>query len=141
MNSRTINNNSGFTLVELLIVITILGIISSFVIPNYLGMKDKATWGTTRANLNVIRRALSNYATDSLDNKYPGSITGWSSLIAVIPEANLPATSTDAKIIAGSFSYASSGGLDFTVSVTSTNSYTDTLSATLAGISPAAYPR
>ncbi len=141
MDIRITGNNSGFTLVELLIVIAILGIISSFVIPSYLGMKDKATWGTAKANLDVIRRALSNYAAHSPETKYPLSIAGWSGLISVLPEANLPAASTEAKISAGSFSYASSGGLDFTVSVTSTNSYTDTLSATLAGISPEFYPR
>ncbi len=119
----------------------IIGILSSFVIPSYLGMKDKATWGTTRANLAVMRRALSNYAANSSGNRYPISITGWSGFIAVIPEANLPANSNEAKISPGSFSYASSDGLDFTVSVTSTNSNADTISATSAGIFPAAYPR
>jgi len=138
--TRFSQNTSGMTLIELLIVVAILGIISSFVIPNYMRLKDKATWGVTRANLNVIRRALSNYTTDSLGNKYPVSISGWSGLIAVLPEANLPTTSTDAKILAGSFSYASSDGSDFTLSVTSTNTYDDILSATLAGTFPETYP-
>ena len=98
MDTGIIRNNSGFTLTELIIVMAIIGILSSFIIPNYLGMKDKATWGTTRANLNVIRSALSNYAADSPDNRYPVSITGWSGLIATIPEANLPVSSSEAKI-------------------------------------------
>ncbi len=140
MNTRIIGDNSGFTLPELVIVVAIIGIISAFAVPNYLIMKDKATWGATRANLDVIRRALTNYTTDSPENKYPVSISGWSGLITVIPEANLPASPNAAKISAGSFSYASSGGLDFIVSVTSTNSHDDTLSATPAGIFPETYP-
>lgn len=140
MKTRVIRDDSGFTLVELMIVMAIVGIISSFVIPNYLGMKDKATWGATKANLDVIRHSLASYAADSSDNRYPDSISGWSNLIATLPEANLPSGSDEAKIVAGSFSYASSGGDDFTVSVTSTNSFADTLTATPAGITPENYP-
>lgn len=141
MSRKGFSGSGGFTLIELLIVITIMGIIASFVIPSYLGVKDKTIWGVTKANLDVIRTALANYAANSVETRYPLSIPGWANLVALLPESNLPPSSVEAKIEAGSFSYGSSAGGNFTVTVTSTNKYEDVLTAEPSGISPEKYPR
>ncbi len=141
MAKRHTSGQKGFTLIELLMVIAIMGILASFAIPSYMGMKDKATWGVTKANLDVIRTALANYAANSAETMYPLSVSNWANLVALLPESNLPPTSVQAKVAAGTFSYASSVGANFTVTVTSTNKFLDVLTAKPSGISPQEYPR
>ena len=129
----------GFTLVELMFVIAIVGILVAIVIPNILNIKDKATWAATKGNLDVIRSCLALYISDSDTNRYPTVIANWSDLIRVLPEANLPDDPTEAKIDETSFSYVSSGS-DYTFQVRSINRHFDLLRVSPAGITPASYP-
>lgn len=70
----------GFTLVELLVVITIIGILAAIAIPNMTRMRDKARETEVKANLHVIQEAVERYYTN--ENEYPpyllgGSNTSW----------------------------------------------------------------
>lgn len=49
----------GFTLVELVIVIAILGILSGIAIPRYLDMKEEAIGGRILADMRTIESAAS----------------------------------------------------------------------------------
>lgn len=51
-------NQQGFTLIELVIVIIILGILSSIAIPHYLDMQQEAKIATTKGKLAAIRGGI-----------------------------------------------------------------------------------
>ena len=55
---------NGFTLLELLIVIAIIGTLSTVMFPNFLGAQDKAKEVAVKAVLFSLQNALENYAID-----------------------------------------------------------------------------
>jgi len=129
----------GFTLVELMVVVAIVGILAAIAIPNLFNIKDKATWGTAKANVDVVRSALASYMVDSANWRYPAGSLNFASFKALLPEANLPSTEEDAKWQSGSFAYASTGK-SFTINVNANNRANDPFVATLSGITPNDYP-
>jgi len=62
----------GFTLVEILIVLTIIGILLSIVIPQYKNSIIKAKEAVLKENLYQIRDGITKYYKDK--NKYPASL-------------------------------------------------------------------
>ncbi len=133
-------SQKGFTLIELMIVVAIIGILAAIAIPNFLNLKDKAIWGTAKANLDVMRSALAAYAANNETNKFPATAI-YGSFVSggIVGDANLPAAQTDAKISA--MTYATNANLDtFTITATVGNKYSDVLTATPQGVNPTQYP-
>lgn len=80
-----IRNNKGFTLAELMIVVAVIGTLSSMAIPNFMVYRNKAKLATSVAIAETIRGAMASYAVDSMSNLFPASddITNWNSLVTV----------------------------------------------------------
>ncbi len=80
---------SGFTLLEIMVVIVILGLLVAIVAPNVLESQDKAMVEKARADISVLEQALDMY---KLDNYvYPSTDQGLEALV------NKPDTSPEPK--------------------------------------------
>jgi len=58
------NNSQGFTLIELMIVIAIIGILAAIAIPNFIAYRDKAYCSSAETDINSIMGAIADYFSD-----------------------------------------------------------------------------
>ena len=73
------NKQRGFTLLEVMVVIVILGILASMVVPNLMGNKDKADQQKAVSDIVALENALDMY---KLDNSiYPTTEQGLDALV------------------------------------------------------------
>jgi len=65
--------HSGFTLLEVLLVLAILGVIAAMVVPNLLGRQQEAYVKATRTSISGLEGAVKLYASEH-DGQFPESI-------------------------------------------------------------------
>lgn len=70
----------GFTLLEIMVVIVILGLLASFIVPNLMGNKDKADRQKAVSDIVALENALDMYRLDN--GRYPNNQQGLAALIA-----------------------------------------------------------
>jgi general secretion pathway protein G len=70
---------AGFTLIEIMVVVVILGILAALVLPNVIGNVDKAQIAKVKQDLQAFDTALSLFRLDNF--KYPTTDQGLQSLV------------------------------------------------------------
>ena len=69
----------GFTLIEIMVVVVILGILSALIVPNIVGRPDEARVTAARAEIQQIANALEMYRLDN--GNYPSTDQGLEALV------------------------------------------------------------
>src|SRR5438046_6635178 len=72
LRQRMASEESGFTLVELLVVMLILGLLAAIAIPSFFNQRDKAKDASAKEAVRTAETAMETYATDN-DGSYVGS--------------------------------------------------------------------
>ena len=79
--AKQAKNEDGFTLVEVMVVLVIIGLLTTFVVINVLPAQDKALVSKTKADIRIIEQALEMYRLDMFD--YPEQDAGLEALITL----------------------------------------------------------
>jgi general secretion pathway protein G len=69
----------GFTLIEIMVVIVIIGLLAAFIVPTVIGKVDDARVAKAKADIQSLEAALSMYYLDN--SKYPTSEQGLAALV------------------------------------------------------------
>lgn len=85
MKVPAMKTSAGFSLIELLVVLVILGLIAGLVVPNIMGQAEDAKWKAAKSQIQVISNAVDRFyldngnAPDSLEDlvRSPGSASNW----------------------------------------------------------------
>ncbi|HDQ26541.1 MAG TPA: type II secretion system protein [bacterium] len=83
-------NKKGFTLIELMIVVAIIGILSAVAIPRFADMLEKAREGATKGNIGAIKSSISIYYGDQM-GIWPDDLTTphYANYMPVIPQVKV----------------------------------------------------
>jgi general secretion pathway protein G len=76
----------GFTLIELMIVVAIVGFITAIAIPKFSELLERSREGTTKGNIGSLRSAISIYYSDN-EGKWPSDFLSFNSYLDPIPPA------------------------------------------------------
>jgi general secretion pathway protein G len=86
--NKTVNKAKGFTLLEVMIVLVIIGIIASMVVPNLMGSQDTAREQKAVIDIGSLETALGMYRSQNYN--YPTTEQGLEALVSQTDVEPLP---------------------------------------------------
>jgi general secretion pathway protein G len=75
----SIQRTRGFTLIELMVVLVIIGVLAALIVPNVLNRTDDARTTAARTDVNNLMQALKLYKLDN--QRFPTTAQGLNSLL------------------------------------------------------------
>jgi prepilin-type N-terminal cleavage/methylation domain-containing protein len=117
-----LRNQKGFTLIELMIVVVIIGILAAIAIPNFVAMQDRAKEGSTKANMHTLQLAAEDhgvrndgvYASDGMTLSVPANFVNPFSSAAAVRE-NRAVFTQPAATTSGISSYCDSSQTTYNI--------------------------
>ncbi|MFT5136320.1 MAG: general secretion pathway protein G [Arenicella sp.] len=80
MYNKNIRKQSGFTLIEIMVVVVIIGLLATMILPNILGRQDQALQVKAGADVRAIAGQLALYKLDNFS--YPSTAEGINALVS-----------------------------------------------------------
>ncbi len=86
--SQRLRRSRGFTLIELMVVLVIIGVLAALIVPNVLNRADDARVTAARTDISNLMQALKLYRLDN--QNFPSTEQGLNALVAKPTVGNVP---------------------------------------------------
>jgi prepilin-type N-terminal cleavage/methylation domain-containing protein len=99
VEQRMRGNRNGFTLIEIVMVTSVIGILAAVAVPRYAGAKDKAYIAAMKADLHTVALYEEQFAADNHGQYFGGMATSDTPLNGFTPSKDVTVTLTAFNIL------------------------------------------